>query len=302
MSHLLHRSGMKFIPVSVGTRGKMFDDWAKRSLKSARELSVSQRSRISPSRFPLFRCRVDSWVAQSFDIGAIRHDTPSPSSRFLNGVDPMQTSKRAHLLPAAALCCMAVLDTSAWAQTTSDYRDFVEPYLLTYASSGLPPLTTVGPVHITNSPANSVFDGFSFVTGTPADPSDTDGWGAAGPFLPIILDFDRRLRAFGITFNTVGNQQGSLLSVYDGPHGTGNLIGQIQSVVVPPPWSAANQPIDFVGVIDNSQRILSAVLSATGTDDIQISAIALSIPEPSISSIAIAMLIGMAGSRYRRSS
>ena len=205
----------------------------------------------------------------------------------------MRTSLRVWFLFAAALCC-AVTDQGL-AQTTSDYRDFVEPYLLTYPSSGLPPNTTVGPVHITTSPANVVFDGFGFVTGTPADPSDIDGWGAAGSFSPIVLDFDRRLRAFGVTFYTVNNQQGPLLSVYDGPAGTGNLVGQIQSVKVPPPWSASNQPTDFVGVIDNSRRILSAVLSPTGGDDgVRISAIAVAIPEPSTSAVVVVMLGALA--------
>lgn len=175
------------------------------------------------------------------------------------------------------------------AQLTSDFRDFESPFLVTYPI-GLPPLggvSTLGPVTITNSPTNSAACCAAYFIGTPSDPADVGSWGGTGRLLPITLNMSAPVKAFGITFETSFNDLGSILAVYDGPNGTGQLIGQVQSIVVPPPWSEANQPIDFVGVIDEYQRIRSARLFAQGSDRVLIAAMALSIPEPTVLSTLV---------------
>jgi hypothetical protein len=177
--------------------------------------------------------------------------------------------------------------------TTSDFRDFENPFLLTYNIGQVPPgnLTTLGPVKITNSPANMFFWGGAYITGTPSNPAQPGGWGATSERLPLILTINPPVKAFGVTFDFYGTTVGPTLAVYDGPNGTGQLLGQIQSVRVTPPWTATNQPIDFVGVIDDQIRIRSAVLIGYGTDELGIRAMALSIPEPSTTFLLLAGIL-----------
>lgn len=184
--------------------------------------------------------------------------------------------------------------------TTSDFRDFENPFLLTYNIGQVPPnnLTTLGPVKITNSRANSFFWGGAYITGTPSDPAQPGGWGATSEWLPLILNITPPVKAFGVTFDFYGTTVGPTLAVYDGPNGTGQLLGQIESVRVVPPWTAANQPIDFVGVIDDQIRIHSAVLIGHATDRLGIRAMAISVPEPSTTFLLLAGILPL--KRWRR--
>lgn len=193
------------------------------------------------------------------------------------------------VLAVEALCSLP-FSVSVAATITSDFRDFKDPLLVTYTLGQVPPgnLTTLGPVKITNSTANVIISAGSYLKGTPSDSANVGGWGATALWLPLILNIDKPVQALGITFDNVGNASGSILSVYNGPNGTGQLIGQIESDRVLPPWSATNQPIDFVGVIDKQGQIRSALLSSYGTDQVRIHAIAVSIPEPSTLILALA--------------
>lgn len=204
---------------------------------------------------------------------------------------------------SALFAVLSVATQGIAAQLTSDFRDFDNPFLITY-KSGAPPsnnLTTLGPVAITNSPAYLVAYGGSYIIGTPSDPADIGGWGELSRLLPITLNMSVPVQALGVTFDTGFNNFGSILAVYDGPNGTGQLLGQIQSVTIPPPWSTANQPIDFVGVIADSPTIRSARLIAQGSDSIVIRAMALSIPEPATATLFLmSALVHPAIHRRRR--
>lgn len=181
----------------------------------------------------------------------------------------------------ALLVVFFVADLAFAATTTSDFRDFKNPFLVTYRSGQILDsyTTKLGPVKIIFNVGNLSFSGGSYVTGTPSDPANVSGWGAVNQTLPLIFNMDMPIGGFGITFDNIGNTAGSILAVYDGPNGTGQLIGQIESIPVPPPWSATNQPIDFVGVIDENNQIRSAVLTAHGSDAIRIRAMAITVPE-----------------------
>jgi hypothetical protein len=200
-------------------------------------------------------------------------------------------SRSVRFIGPGVLFVVAVANTSNAAFTTSDYRDFVDPYLAKWeVGQNLPPSNpfTVGPVSITRDidPTN-VQGGFSFITGTPSDPAAPGGWGTWTGGGSVKLNLSAPVSAFGVTFSRPGNSFGSILSAYDGPNGTGQLIGQIESVVIPAPWSASNQPIDFVGVVDNHPSIRSVVLSGHGTELLFVHALAVSIPEPSTIPLAI---------------
>lgn len=206
---------------------------------------------------------------------------------------------------SALLVVLSITVPAFTAQLTSDFRDFENPFLLTYSIGQAPPnnLTVLGSVKITNSYPNIVFSGGVYITGTPSDPANVAGWGATSPWLPLMLNFDTPVKAFGITFDSAGNSAGSILAAYDGVSGTGKLIGQIESVPIPTPWSATNQPIDFVGIIDDEIRIRSVRLIAQGADAIQIRAMALSIPEPATALMCQMLLLTsilMQRNRYRR--
>jgi hypothetical protein len=116
-----------------------------------------------------------------------------------------------------------------------------------------------------------------------------------------VLNFDMPVAAFGVTFGSTGNSFGSILRVYRGPNGTGQLVGQIESVVIPAPWSASRQPIDFVGVVDDYPSIRSVVLSGHGTELVFVHAIAVGIPEPSSFALLALSVFATLPTRRRKS-
>ena len=170
----------------------------------------------------------------------------------------MQYLSRLGLLTSGAFFVATMVNPSNAAITTSDYRDFIDPYLATWVvGQTLPPPNPlqVGPVSITrNIDPTNVIGSFSFITGTVSDPATPDGWGTWTGGDSITLNLNIPVSAFGVTFSNLRSNLGSVLSAFDGPNGTGQLIGQVESVVIPAPWNANKQPIDFVGVIDDHPR------------------------------------------------
>lgn len=205
----------------------------------------------------------------------------------------MPVPKSSVLLAALSAIFAAAPALAATAVATSDYRDFSNPYLATWEiGQNMPGNTfTVGPVSMTHdlSLINGIF-AFSFTTGTPSDPATPSGWGTWFGGEVITLNLDRPVAAFGATFSSTRSSFGSILRAYDGPNGTGQLLGQIESIVVPAPWSASKQPIDFVGVIADQASIQSVVLSGHGTEQVFVHAIAVSIPEPSAALLVTTLL------------
>jgi hypothetical protein len=62
----------------------------------------------------------------------------------------------------ALIILSASIDCSRAAQTTSDFRDFVNPYLITWHHVPVPPTNpfALGPVSITRTAAGNTFFGF----------------------------------------------------------------------------------------------------------------------------------------------
>lgn len=113
----------------------------------------------------------------------------------------------------------------------------------------------------------------SFPTGGPSIPGDGGGYHAnegdiSRPISSITLDFSSPLAAFGVTFvhmppeRGFGNDSPALLQIFDGPNGSGNLVGSITSsgLLTSNPDGAPS----FVAVWSNAINIQSAVLTGTG--------------------------------------
>jgi hypothetical protein len=159
----------------------------------------------------------------------------------------------------------------------------------------LPPIVSGGLI-ITHTP-NFVVGGFaSFAIGGPDDPSTGDGYSSmkfgAVPVEFVTLNFSIPLAAFGVTFQHIGGSADpALLSAFDGPNGTGNLIGSIQTTG----WLGGGSHPDFVAVWSDAINVRSAVLTGTGPSyRILVDAYGYSLtPVPEPSSFAL-MVAGMA--------
>jgi hypothetical protein len=176
-----------------------------------------------------------------------------------------------------------------------------------------PPAISIDSLRITPLPpeAGALFGDFvGFQAGTTNDPGD--GSGAAFAFQNYTINFSSPLAAFGSTFYHLqtGADNGmafpALLSVYDGPNGSGHLIGSVTSSGYLEP-GAGNA--DFVGVWSDSINIRSAVMVGTSQyRGFQVDGYGLSftpIPEPStiaLTAIAATAWSLFAARRKRQSS
>lgn len=102
---------------------------------------------------------------------------------------------------------------------------------------------------------------------TAADPGDGNGW-AAGSIVahrfgdvPVVLDFEVAIAGFGVTFMHFFHpafqpfDQPGVLEVFDGPGGSGQRIGTVQSS------GGGLEHLDFVGIWSDAINIRSAVIS-----------------------------------------
>jgi hypothetical protein len=185
--------------------------------------------------------------------------------------------------------------------TTSDFTEITNGIAATYPIRHGPRgnTTHVGPVDVVNGPSNVTFVTSSFVPGDPDNPAGRGGWGATRALIPLSLELSQPVAAFGITFQHQTSRDPAILRCYDGPGGTGNLVGEIQSVPPRPPWGKTNRPIDFVAVWSDSVNIRSATLESTGPQlRVTLSAMAVSltpVPEP-----ATVLMLGLGGVLLRR--
>ena len=171
---------------------------------------------------------------------------------------------------------------------------------------------SLGGVLISPNPS-LVSGGFSlFAMGSPADPGSGDGYTvcicAGISVSSFTLNFSSPLAAFGVTFHHffpnqgVGNELPALLQVFDGPNGSGNLLGSIMSVG----WlGGANGNADFVAIWSNSVNIRSAVLTGTdpNTRGFAVDGYGVSqtpIPEPATLLLISTGLVGVVAATYKR--
>ena len=111
-------------------------------------------------------------------------------------------------------------------------------------------------------------DGFWAIPNDPAiDPGDFEGraWSSADD---LILNLDPPVRAFGATFKhyTLGSiaQGNRMIIAWDGPDGTGNMIGTVSSQAYQ--YADFRYYLDFVGIIDETESIRSVTIPGLDTD------------------------------------
>lgn len=168
---------------------------------------------------------------------------------------------------------------------------------------------TIGSVTFSFSNAantqHSIGSSFSFTVGGGSDPSTRHYFGRPFSGSPeTVIDFSEPLSAFGVTFH----MDDAELQVFDGPGGTGMLLGSIVGTPPGPPWGTTNRPVDFVAVISDQQNIRSAkVVGFTDATEYGVSGIGfslpLTVPEPSTFALGILGLFGLilaGGYRLRR--
>ncbi|MEK7781370.1 MAG: hypothetical protein AAB370_07710 [Verrucomicrobiota bacterium] len=131
-----------------------------------------------------------------------------------------------------------------------------------------------GPLTITPSFnfGSGTFSGYT-PPGVPGEPGDGNGFLASfrapSPNGDLTLDFSTPVAAFGATFIHLdattlrrwGLHLPGTIRAYDGPNGTGNLLGSVNSSG----WFASSlgYNFDFVGVMSASQNIQSVVIGGS---------------------------------------
>lgn len=144
------------------------------------------------------------------------------------------------------------------------------------ATSFLTPVTAQGVTITSSNDADGSF--FNFTAGTADAPGSGDGFldfnnADFSNVSPLTLNFSTPVAAFGVSFMhmapTIENgnfTDPAVLKVYDGPNGTGNLLGTVTSSGfvsgVNPLNPNGNQ--SFVAVLSSRANIESAVLVGTG--------------------------------------
>jgi hypothetical protein len=137
-------------------------------------------------------------------------------------------------------------------------------------------LTSVSALGVTITASNDA-DGsfFNFPAGTADAPGSGDGFLDFNHDLftnvsPLTLNFSAPVAAFGVSFlemppSSEGGAFSSpdVLKVFDGPNGTGNLLGTVTSAGFQPAGDPSGQH-SFVAVLSSSANIRSAVLAGTG--------------------------------------
>lgn len=166
--------------------------------------------------------------------------------------------------------------------------------------------------------ATGAFSKFLLGKPNPAIPSHGDGYwanenGTGGNFdvKAITLNFSLPLEAFGVTFIHMpeeyvgGNKYPAFLQVFDGPNGSGNLIGSITSsgLLTQSPVSTPS----FVAILSDKICIQSAILTGTGpTHGFAVDGYAVydgilpvsNVPIPASIWLFVSGLIGILGFRF----
>ncbi|MBX7164819.1 MAG: PEP-CTERM sorting domain-containing protein [Pirellulales bacterium] len=174
---------------------------------------------------------------------------------------------------------MAVLIFTICASETSraasvgvtDYRQISARNFADLPAHNLIPLVQLGPATIATTPNLTTGSFASFPLGGPDNPGGGDGYlsrslGVGIPLTHVTVDLSSPVAAFGATF--AHNTQNGLhlsgsLTVYDGPAGTGNIVGSILSSGL---LDGQTSNIDFVAIWSDAANIRSAVLTGIGDD------------------------------------
>jgi hypothetical protein len=163
---------------------------------------------------------------------------------------------------------------------------------------------SVGSIDVLKPPGSYSIGAPVYFTGDPNNPAGRSGFGFLDEKSPAVFNLSEPAAGFGVTFEHGIASSPAMLKAYDGPNATGNLIGMITSVPVPPPWSVENRPIDFVAVWTDVRKIRS--FSIEGTDErrevaiLGLAATIISVPEPSSFVLALCGLVGFATRRALR--
>jgi hypothetical protein len=206
---------------------------------------------------------------------------------------------------------VAVLPAASFARTltVTDFRVIEDGLYFPLAGpiSGSPRVWNFGAVSIT-SPSASILGGvFQFdVDMTGPDPSGTSSLGYTGENAPAVFNLSRPVTALGVTFTFISTRNDAILRVYDGPNATGKHVGSVLSPVKPPPWSAENPTVDFVGVWTDKAIIRSfAIDGAVRGQGASITGYGVSftpVPEPAAGTLASILVFSVASSIRRRRS
>ena len=156
----------------------------------------------------------------------------------------------------------------------------------------------------------------AYPNGTEDDPGNGEGFFSYDPWPAAIVDFSDPIAGFGVSFMHSGPStdparhtfsEPATITVYDGPNGTGNVLGTVSSsgyqgvcntACVPPPYQ------DFVAIWSSDLDIQSAVLSGTSSiHEFAVDGIAISftpIPLPSAFYLFGSGLLGLVGIARRK--
>jgi hypothetical protein len=178
------------------------------------------------------------------------------------------------VLSASVLLGGGVKEVKAGAREVTNFTEIDGASFIDLpGSDSLAPIT-FGSVLITADQPLATGSFASFATGGSDDPADGSGYFAtttgigARLISSITLDFSLPLAAFGVTFHhfpperNTGNDFPALLQVFDGPSGSGNLLGSISSSGLLTSDPGGNP--DFVAVWTDTLNIRSAILTGTG--------------------------------------
>lgn len=172
-------------------------------------------------------------------------------------------------LLGALLGC--VPQASAALVTTSAFTDIPDAVLVDGPTSSLLQPQTFGGFTLTPSASYGSGTFSQYVPpGSPSDPADGFGYLASyrapSPVGDVTINFSAPVAAFGATFLHLspttlrrwGVDLPATIRAYDGPDGTGNLLGSVNSSG----WftTPLGYNFDFVAVLSTSQNISSVVI------------------------------------------
>ncbi len=202
-----------------------------------------------------------------------------------------------HSIATVCICGFLMTGTKAGLISIENFTDMNDAAFIDLPASNFLSTVTLGALTISHSPdvVNGAFG--TWPIGTAENPGSGDGYTATAAFgfsPSMILDFNLPLSSFGVSFfhfnpNILDNDlvNPAHLLLYDGSHGTGNLLGDIYS-------SGFNSGLgsfghqDFVGLTSEQTNIRSAILAGTGSkngfgvDGYGISTMTNSVPEPTL--------------------
>ncbi len=178
------------------------------------------------------------------------------------------------LFYAFGVLALSVPGATAALTTTSSFTAISEAVFVNGSGYGLLQPYTSGPLTITPSFnfGSGTFSGYT-PPGVPGEPGDGNGFVASlrapSPHGDLTLNFSTAVAAFGATFIHLdattlrrwGLHLPGTIRAYDGPDGSGNLLGSVNSAG----WfaSALGYNFDFVAVMSDSQNIQSVVIGGS---------------------------------------